>query len=104
MRRKAPAQWITNLKIGTVAAVLASASTVAMKAWDKLDLVNNATAQTKATAERALELSSQNAQRIENIDAGTRQAVENLRRELAESRAETERKLDAILAKVEKHK
>jgi len=95
-------EWLRNAFIAGLALLFGAGGGLAWKVLDKFDLVNAATAQTKATADQALEASKQNAVRIENVDAGTARAVENLRREVAEARAETDRKLDRILAEVKK--
>ena len=92
----------TKIQWGAIGAVALSIATFVGWAINKMDVVNTASAQTQAKAETALEASRTNSTRIEAVDAGTRAAIENLRKEIIEGKAETDRKLDRILAEVKK--
>ena len=59
-----------------------------------MGVLNSAQAQTRATAEVALETAKTSTIRVEAVDSGTRASIENLRKEVAEDRAATNRKLD----------
>lgn len=64
-------------------------------AWGLAFLVSigSAQAQTQATAERALEAAKVAGARIETVDAGSRVAIERLTQDLANERANTDKKL-----------
>jgi len=92
--------WIDRLKFTALAMLVGSAGGVVFKVWEKVDLVNQATAQTRERADRALEVAHEAKADVKLVDAGTALAIENLRREVSEARTETDKKLDKMLDKI----
>ncbi len=92
----------TQIQWGAIGAIVGVICTGVGWTINKVDLANEAAAQTRATANTALEASKTNSARIEAVDAGTRMAIERLERKIDSNNEATERKLSEILREVKK--
>jgi hypothetical protein len=88
--------WLGRLKIGLIAAAIGGTFSFGSSVFNRFDVFNTALAQTQAqTAANTVQIAHQG-QRIEGMDAGARVAVENLRREIADERTSTDKKLTSM--------
>ena len=86
----------TRIQWGAIGAVVVAFGAVFSVVLTRMDAQAQSSAQATSTSTAALDASRANAARIESVDAGTRQAIENLRRDIAEERADAAKKLTDV--------